>query len=75
MKTKNKPILTFWDNVEAALFAIIFTAWTVFCYAYPREWGVYENIVDKAFAPLEWTFIWVMSMGVIGLYLVIRFKI
>lgn len=43
------------------LAVIIFVLGTLFCYYYPREIAVYNDSVDKMFAPLEWSFIWLIG--------------
>ena len=39
---------------------LVFISVAVFCYVYPRYIATYDDFVHKAFAPLEFTFIFVM---------------
>ena len=51
---------------------LIFIGTTAFCYTYPRYIAEYEDFVDKAFAPLEWFFIYMMIIGAwLGVYMLL----
>lgn len=46
--------------------AIITILWISFTYLYPRYFAVYESNLDAIFAPMEWYFICIMGIGIIG---------
>jgi len=45
---------------------LVFIAWLIFCYYYPRNWAVYEDRWDEILAPMQWYFIWMMGVGLWG---------